>query len=109
MTKRCYQPHASKFPGTHFLSYVLTIFWICCHFFDWRCCFGLIVRNLNKLETGKGMKLAEKEPLFKAVGERSAIDWIAFSRRAMVWTSVYFFRRMESGGRAGRGGLLMGR
>lgn len=42
------------------------------------------------------------------MGEGSAIVDITFRRKGIVWTNVYFFRRIESGEVAWEGGIFDG-
>lgn len=68
----------------------------------------LIADILAKLETGNGLGIKEKEHRVETVGERSAIAWITLTREEIVWTNVYFFRRLESGEVGWEGGITDG-
>jgi hypothetical protein len=68
----------------------------------------LIASTLEKIETEEGMLLVEKEHKVQEVGEGSAIVWITFQRKTIVWTNVYFFRRKEDGEVGWEGGIFDG-
>jgi hypothetical protein len=67
-----------------------------------------IVGVLDELDTSEGMYLEEDWHRIEVVGDRSAIVWIAFRRKGIVWTNVYFFRIMESGEVGWEGGNFDG-
>lgn len=54
------------------------------------------------------MYFEEKEHRIEVVGAGSAVVWITFRRKGIVWTNVYFFRRMESGEVGWEGGFFDG-
>jgi len=68
----------------------------------------MIVGTLDTLETDKGMLLEEKEHRVEVVGENSAIVWLTWKGKELVWTNTYFFRRMESGEMGFEGGNMDG-
>jgi hypothetical protein len=69
---------------------------------------ALIVSTLEKLETDKGMLLEEMEHRVDVLGEGSAIVWITWKRKELVWTNVHFFRRTETGSNGWEGGIFDG-
>jgi hypothetical protein len=73
-------------------------------------CTAAITATLDNLETDNGRikYFEEKGHTVKVVGEGSAIVDITFRRKGIVWTNVYFFRRMESGEVGWEGGIFDG-
>lgn len=64
--------------------------------------------NLAKLETDEGMCMEEVEHRVEVVGRGSALAWITWRRKGIVWTNVHFYRRMESGEVGWEGGNFDG-
>jgi hypothetical protein len=58
---------------------------------------SMIRSPLKKLSTDEGIDLEFRGHRTEVIGENSAIAWITMERRGVIWTNLYFFRRLESG------------
>jgi hypothetical protein len=64
---------------------------------DQATCTSIIKSTLENLSTEEGNNLAVKGHRTEAVEENSAIAWITFEKKGVVWSNVYLFRRLQSG------------